>query len=166
MTKEQIKFLKSILGKEVDGKPLAYSTTVVCNDHDAVNTMKDFILWDDTNEMMYAVRINDDPQSQIYAPVKVTATSYETVFFLNSIYTPDHFDTVVDSMFTFLSDEKKQALKNFARSIPVQANGLNRKIPYYENDNKINIVQSLKKPNETNSEEKPNETNSEETENN
>lgn len=148
MTKEQIAFLKSIVGKEVDSKPLAYSTTVICNDHDAMNSMKDIIMFDDDKEMLYSVRVNDDPQSQIYAPVKVTATPYETVFFFNSIYTPEHFDIVVDTMFNFLSDEKKKALKEYARKIPVQANGINRQVPYYGNDSNINIVQKLAKPNE------------------
>lgn len=147
MTKDQVKHLRSIFAKNKDNKPLAFSTTTILNDHNALNNRKDLVIWDDDHELLYGIKVNEDPQSQTIAPIKVTSCSYDILFFIDSLYNTENFvEDVVDKQFSFLSSELKEAIKEWARKLPIQGNKLNRKVPYYTDD--IVINQDLNKVDE------------------
>lgn len=142
MTKEQIQYLKSIFCKNKDNRPLAFSTTTIFNDHNALNNRKDLVIWDDAHELLYGVKVNEDPQSQTIAPIKITSCSYDILFFIDCLYnTTDFIEDVVDKQFSFLSGDLREAIKEWARKLPIQGNKLDRKVPYYTDD--ITIVQNL-----------------------
>lgn len=140
MTKDQVSFLKSVFAeRKSDGTPLSTSTTYICNDHNISNNQQDVCILDDTHELLHIVKINMDPQSQPIAPVEVMSCGYDVLFFIKSIYTPKDFEEAVDKQFTFLSEEQRKKLKEFAYNIPVIGNKLNRSTPYYgKKDMKIN----------------------------
>lgn len=145
MTKDQIAFLKGVFAKQKeDGTALSTSTTYICNDHNISNNTQDLCILDDSHELLHIVKINMDPHSQPIAPVEVTSCGYDVLFFIKSIYTPKDFETVVDTQFTFLSEEQKKKMKEFAYNIPVVGNKLDRAIPYYGKKD-IKIAQNLNK---------------------
>lgn len=141
MTKEQVKYLKSIFASNKDGSPLSFSTTAILNDHNALNNMKDMVIWDDEHELVVGVKINEDQHSQTIAPVKITACSYEILFFIDSLYTTENFEIAVDKMFSFLTAEQRANMKKWAKNLPIQGNKVDRTVPYYGND--ITIPQDL-----------------------
>ena len=57
--------------------------TVVCDNVYYFNTRVDNIIWDDANEMLYAVRGNEDYHSNDTRPIKIEAVPYEQIQYMN-----------------------------------------------------------------------------------
>ena len=73
----------------------------------------DFVVWDDTNEIVIVYRPNDDPQSMAKLPLNVTVTSYEQIQKMEIRITSEALPEVVEGMSklsTHTEDQKKAIL--------------------------------------------------------
>lgn len=59
---------------------------------------KEFILWDDANELMYSIRINTHYDTQRKTPVAIMTTSYEMIQFISSLSNVDDFEKIMNNI--------------------------------------------------------------------
>ena len=140
MNAEQIQLLKETHMSEVEanGKKTtlgAYMRFCLDGGIDFV-TSKDLVVFDDTNNMLHCVAINEDGRSQANYPIKVISTDYGIVQQVECIYSQENFETMLNNGFmsSIISDEKKKIILNWSQSIRNQAIQPSRATPYYTTD--------------------------------
>ena len=99
-------------------------------------TSKDMVVFDDTNNMLHCVAINEDGKSQCNYPVKVISTDYGMVQQVESIYSQNDFEKALNDGFLkdVVSEEKRNAMLAWSRNIRNQAIQPSRPTPYYTID--------------------------------
>lgn len=99
-------------------------------------TSKDLVVFDDTNNMLHCVAINEDGNSQANYPVKVISTDYGIVQQVESIYSQKDFEKALSEGFLkdVVSEEKRNAMLSWSRNIRNQAIQPSRPTPYYTID--------------------------------
>lgn len=141
MDAKQIQLLKETHMKEIegeDGKKTtlgAYMRFCLDGGIDFV-TSKDLVVFDDTNNMLHCVAINEDGKSQANYPVKVISTDYGIVQQVESIYSQKDFEKALSEGFLkdVVSEEKRSAMLSWSRNIRNQAIQPSRPTPYYTID--------------------------------
>lgn len=83
---------------------------------------KDFIIFDDDNQIMHAVRANSAGNPEYIngqSPIVIKSTPYDQIFFISSGYSVNTFnDEVIESFFgDLLSEKQKQILKEFTKNL-------------------------------------------------
>jgi len=99
-------------------------------------TSKDLVVFDDANNMLHCVAVNEDGKSQCNYPVKVISTDYGIVQQVESIYSQKDFEKALNSGFLkdVVSEEKRNAMLAWSRNIRNQAIQPSRPTPYYTID--------------------------------
>lgn len=62
------------------------------------DSSKEFILWDDTNELVYSVRINHHYDTQRKKPVILQTTTYDMIQYISAIADIDEFEQIMNSI--------------------------------------------------------------------
>ena len=140
MDAKQIQLLKETHMKETerDGKTTtlgAYMRFCLDGGIDFV-TSKDMVIFDDSNNMLHCVAVNEDGRSQCDYPVKVISTDYGIVQQVESIYSQKDFENALNNGFLkdVVSEEKRNAMLAWSRNIRNQAIQPSRPTPYYTID--------------------------------
>lgn len=96
---------------------------------------KDMVLYDDANDMIHCVCVNEDAYSQANFPVKIISTPYDHVHGIETIMSRDNFEAFLDNGFfsntNNWSDEKKEFMKKWANGLKIQAQQLPYATPFY-----------------------------------
>ena len=144
MNLEQIKLLKDSYmqeAKKPDGKPGTLGEYMrFCLDGGVeFVTSKDFVVFDDTNELLHCVCINDNMQSQANFPIKIMSSEYAMVQQAETIISKENFEKLLESGFlsTMVSQEKKDFMLKWADTINNQAIQPMDPEPAYKDDLKI-----------------------------
>lgn len=138
MTSEQIKLLKDEYMKKitVNGKDYtlaAYMRLCLDGGFDFVSS-KDCIIYDDANELVHCIAVNEDLKSQAANPIKIISSEYSILQQLEAIVSKPNFEKLLnDGYFSeILSDEQKEYLKNWAKKINNMAIVNNNPGNYYD----------------------------------
>lgn len=144
MNLEQIKLLKDsymLEAKKPDGKPGTLGEYMrFCLDGGVeFVTSKDFVVFDDTNELLHCVCINDNMQSQANFPIKIMSSEYAMVQQAETIISKENFEKLLENGFlsTMISQEKKEFMLKWADTINNQAIRPMDPEPAYKDDLKI-----------------------------
>lgn len=145
MTSDQIKILKDTYMTE-STKPNGKTGTLgeymrirLDGDIDFV-TSKDFVIFDDSNELLHCVCINDNAISQADFPVKVISSEYGIVQQVETVMSRKNFETFLNSGFisNSISDEKKKFMLKWSQeNVRNQALQPMDPEPAYEDNTKI-----------------------------
>lgn len=141
MTLEQLKLLRDSYMKEAtrpDGKKSTageYMRLTLDNGIDIV-TSKELVVFDDGNEFVHAVCINEDMRSQASFPVKIISGSYDTIKEVETIMTQKNFEDFLNNgyMNGLISEDKKNAMIKWTRGIRNQAQQPMEAEPYFNTD--------------------------------
>lgn len=98
-------------------------------------TSKEFVEFDDANNLMHCICMNEDYRSQCDYPIKIISTDYGIVQQVESIYSKKNFEEFLKTGFLSgsMSEEKKKKLIEWANSINNQALKIDKATPYYKN---------------------------------
>ena len=135
-------------------------------------TSKDLVVFDDENETVHAVCVNEDMRSQSMFPVKVISAEYAIIQEVEGIMSQKDFEAFLNDGFMsgLLSEEKKNAMIKWTRAITNQAQQPIKAEPYFNtNPTIIPMGESIIKRDDAKSSEKdlnPNENISEDVEEN
>ena len=139
MTLEQIQLLKESYMKESkrpDGKRSTLGEYMAfCLDGGvAFVTSKDLVVFDDTNELLHSISINNNAKSQADFPIKVTSSEYSMVQQVETIMSQTNFEKFLSEGFisSMIGDEKKEFIKKWSRGIRNQAQQPMDPEPCYE----------------------------------
>ena len=121
MTKYQIKMLRDFYTKVENGKRLAGSLAVICNNEVAFVDSKDHMVYDDTNEFVHTIRINNaTPDEQVMWPFRITSTMYDVVQYMEALLDMQGLEKAIDGLFVskgLMSADAKAAVMQWANSI-------------------------------------------------
>lgn len=128
MDAKQIQLLKETHMKEVtreDGTKTtlgAYMRFCLDGGIDFI-TSKDLVVFDDTNNMLHCIAINEDGRSQADYPVKMISTDYGIIQQVESIYSQKDFEKALKEGFLkdVVSEEKRNAMLSWSHNIRNQA---------------------------------------------
>lgn len=138
MTLEQLKQLRDSYMKEAvrpDGRKSTageYMKISLDGGIDLVTT-KDLITFDDANEIVHAVCLNEDMRSQATFPVKIISSDYSMIQQVETIMSQKNFENFINDGYltSLLSSDKKTAMLNWTRSIRNQAQQPLEAEPYF-----------------------------------
>lgn len=147
MTKDQVTLLKTDYMKEAkrpDGKTSTageYMRFCLDGNIDFVSS-KDCVIFDDTHNLIHCICINDDPRGQAMYPLKVMSADYGIIQQIETVMSRENFEEFLNSGFIskLISEEKKNFLINYARSIRNQALQPQEAEPYYPPKNEPIII--------------------------
>ena len=106
MTAAQIDMIKKSF------EDYGYFVRVICDGGLEFVTSKETLVFDDANEVLYAIDINDDILGQQKWPARVLTAPYEIIFYIESIFTLDQLKKYMDegSISSAITEEQKQAV--------------------------------------------------------
>lgn len=104
-----------------------------------VVTSKDLVVFDDENEILHAVCINDDMRIQCDFPVKIISSDYSMIQQVESVMSQRNFETLLKDgyMTDILSEEKSNAMIKWTRGITNQAQQPLDPEPYFSTNPKV-----------------------------
>lgn len=142
MEKDQVLLVKNTsLSDDGTGKPLADVLTTVFDDEVAFRNTDDFVIWDDANELVHAIKANSDsPRSAADSPYKLISGFYGNIQFLEGLYNMSNFKKVVDELFVntgLITEEKKDMIMKWADDVRNHACVPKSPGPYYDTVPKI-----------------------------
>ena len=96
-------------------------------------TSKDLCIFDDGNELVHCISINDTYQSQASYPVKIMSADYEIIQQIETIMSQVEFEKLLDEGFlsSLVSEDQKDFIKRWSKDIRNQAVQPMRPTPYY-----------------------------------
>lgn len=96
-------------------------------------TSKDLVVFDDSNELVHCISINDAYVSQANYPIKIISAEYSIIQQIETIMSQKNFEDFLDNGFisSLLTDEKKEFIKRWSRDIKNQAIQPIRPTPFY-----------------------------------
>lgn len=106
MTAAQIDLIKKSF------EDYGYYVRVICDGGLEFVTSKETLVFDDENEVLYAIDINDDILGQQKWPARVLTAPYDIIFYIESIFTLDQLKKYMDegSISSAITEEQKQAV--------------------------------------------------------
>lgn len=86
-------------------------------------TAKDLVVYDDGNELLHCICVNDNLQSQADFPVKIISSQYEVIQQIESIMSTENMEDFLDDGFlsNVASDAQKEFIKKWMKTIKNQA---------------------------------------------
>lgn len=145
MTKDQVQKLREVYltpAKRPDGKNSTLGEYIrFCLDGNIdFVTSKDFIMFDDDNNMLHCIAINEDMRAQPSYPFKMISCDYGVIQQIEAVMSRINFSTFLDTSFvsSIMSKEKKEYIKKWADDYKSQALQPIRATPYYEH--KPNVI--------------------------
>lgn len=128
MTKDQLTLIRTKLGTNATDLSLIYDA-----DHAFHNTGSYHMVFDDTNELFYQVRTNNNPDTQFKAPMEIIAGQYSGVQYAQGEFNMASFLTVFDDLIKPLVSDatEQQAILDMANSINNVGIQSFKTMPYY-----------------------------------
>ena len=119
MTLDQVKFLKDAYYTIADdGNTLADSVVITNDDQHIYDTSKGFVLWDDGNEFVHCVQVNNDHYNQVQAPYQISTAAYEKILYMEGRFSVKNFEKALDAICgSCMSNDQKNHIMNWARTI-------------------------------------------------
>ena len=122
MTKEQIKLIREICQQDDGtGRPLASVLSAIFNDEIMFRNTDDFLIYDDENELIHAIKANyDNAVSGAKWPFKICTGFYGNIQFMEGLYDMSNFESAIDQLFVdtgLIDEEKKSMIMKWADSI-------------------------------------------------
>lgn len=138
MTLDQLKLIRDsymVEAKRPDGRKSTrgeYMKLSLDGGIDLV-TSKDLVVFDDVNEIVHAVCINEDMRSQSSFPVKIISSEYAMIQQVECIMSQKNFEDFLSEGFLngTISEEKKNAMITWTRHIRNQAQQPLEAEPYF-----------------------------------
>ena len=86
-------------------------------------TAKDLVVYDDDNELIHCICVNDNLQSQADFPVKMISSQYDVIQQIETIMSTKNMETFLDTGFLsgVVSDDQKEFIKKWMKTIKNQA---------------------------------------------
>lgn len=86
-------------------------------------TSKDCVIFDDANELLHCICINEDMRSQADYPMKVISSEYAMVQQVEAVMTQENFEKFLEEGYisTMISEEQKKFILNWSKRIKNQA---------------------------------------------
>ena len=122
MTPDQIKMIRDYSWKDDGtGQHMAGRLAIVFNNEVCFVDTRDYIIWDDANELVHCIRANsEDPVSQATCPYRITTGMYENAQYLEGLYNMRNFKTAIKEMFLdkgLITEAQQEEILNWADSI-------------------------------------------------
>ena len=122
MTKEQISLIRNVAQQDDGtGKPLAGALSAIFNDEIMFRNTDDFLIYDDNNELIHAIKANyDNAVAGAAWPYKIATGFYGNIQFMEGLYTMASFEKAVDQLFVdtgLIDEEKKEMIMKWANGI-------------------------------------------------
>lgn len=138
MNSNQIALIKESYMKEVTNTSKKSETAGACmrlcldGGIDFI-TSKDLVVFDDSNELVHCISINDAYASQANYPIKIMSAEYSIIQQIETIMSQKNFEDFLDNGFisSLLTNEKKEFIKRWSRDIKNQAIQPIRPTPFY-----------------------------------
>lgn len=142
MTKDQVAMLRDAnLKDDGTGQPKASVFTTVFNDEICFRNTDDFVIFDDANELVHAIKINQDgPRSAAALPYKICTGFYGNIQFMEGLYTMSNLEKMVDELFVntgLIDDKKKKMIMAWAGSVRNHSQVPMHPGPYYKDTPQI-----------------------------
>lgn len=134
MTKEQIKLLESKLNKDNGhGRTLALSTQYDLDNGMTFRNNNDFVILDDSNELIYCIAANRQSNIKDEAPYTIITAPYEMLQFTEHNLDLDGLKDALDDLFgSLLKGDQKKIVLNWAENLPVHPKNPNVGLDYYK----------------------------------
>lgn len=86
-------------------------------------TAKDLVVYDDGNELLHCICVNDNLQSQADFPVKIISSQYEVIQQIESVMSTENMENFLDDGFlsNVTSNAQKEFIKKWMKTIKNQA---------------------------------------------
>ena len=122
MTVDQIKMLRNFHSKDDGtGNRLAGSIACIFNNEVAYIDSRDYVIYDDANELVHAVRPNTEgPIEQARFPYRITTGFYDNVQYMEALYNMSNFGKAIDGLFVetgLISEAQKEHIMKWAVGI-------------------------------------------------
>ena len=122
MTKEQISLIRNVAQQDDGtGKPLAGVLSAIFNDEIMFRNTDDFLIYDDNNELIHAIKANyDNAIAGAAWPYKIATGFYGNIQFMEGLYTMSNFEKAVDQLFLdtgLIDEDKKEMIMKWANGI-------------------------------------------------
>ena len=136
MTKDQVSLIRSICQKDDgSGNPLASVLSAIFNDEIMFRNTDDFIIYDDDNELIHAVKANfDNAVAGAAWPYKICTGFYGNIQFMEGLYNMTNFEKAIDQLFVesgLIDEDKKEMIMKWANGIRNHATVPKAPGPYY-----------------------------------
>lgn len=121
MTVDQVKYLKEQLNADNgEGKPIANSVFYDLDNGMAFRNNGDFVIFDDTNELIHCIAANRNNNVKHESPYCMYSAGYEMLQFTEANLTLSGLKTLLNGMLSGIAtdDQKKQIIK-WAEALPV-----------------------------------------------
>ena len=137
MTREQITLIREVCQKDDGtGNPLASVLSAIFNDEIMFRNTDDFLIYDDENELIHAIKANyDNAVSGAKWPYKICTGFYGNIQFMEGLYNMKNFETAIDELFVqtgLIDEEKKGMIMTWANKIRNSALVPKAPGPYYD----------------------------------
>ena len=156
MNSSQVNLLKETYmtpSQRADGKPgtMGEYMRFLLDGGIDFTTSKDCVIFDDDNELLHCICINEDMRSQSDYPIKVISSEYAMVQQIEVIMTQENFERFLDEGYisTMISDDKKEFILNWSKRIENQATQPMDPEPAYEDNIIIRPMPATKIEKET-----------------
>lgn len=121
MTADQVKYLKEQLNKDNgEGKPVANSVFYDLDNGMAFRNSMDFVLFDDTNELIHCIAANRNNKVKDETPYCLYSAGYDMIQITEANLTLEGLQNVLDNMLKSIATEEQAAqIKEWALNLPV-----------------------------------------------
>lgn len=142
MNKDQVKKIKELnLKNDGTGNPIAGVLSIVFNDEICFRNTDDFVIYDDSNELVHAIKVNmDGPQSSAAWPYKICTGYYGNIQFMEGLYNMGNFAKIIDELLYqpgLIDDKQKDMIMEWAKNIRNHSMTPKMPGPYYKDTPKI-----------------------------
>lgn len=118
----------TVIKLRTDYKAKGAKLQVYADNGQQFEELHEFLIWDDENEILTAVRINPEHQSQFTNPIAIFSTTYEFIQYIEGLFEKDSAKEYLNGLEN-LTDKQKETLSKFIDAINNQ--NVEIKIPEY-----------------------------------
>ena len=98
----------------------ANNLIVTCDNMFVYSNTSDFLIWDDDNECLYAIRANTDHYNQDQFPMEISCTSYENIQYIECNISNANLEAVLNEFFVannLIDEERKNKIIAFSKDM-------------------------------------------------
>lgn len=137
MTVDQIAKMRDYnLQDDGTGKPIATVFSYIFNNELAYVNTKDFVITDDDNELIHAIKPNiEDPVNQARYPFKIMTGFYGNIQYVEALYDMTNFKKVIKDLFTdtgLITEDQESMILKWAGGIRNQTVRPKQPGPYFK----------------------------------
>lgn len=121
MTADQVKYLKEQLNKDNgEGKPVANSVFYDFDNNMAFRNGNDFVIFDDTNELVHCIAANQNAYVKNQSPFCMYSAGYDQLQFTEANLDLEGLTYILENMLSGLIDDNQKAMiQRWAQDLPV-----------------------------------------------